>query len=911
MSKTLMIIDGHAQIFRAYHAPFRDLTSPDGEPTRATYVFCSMLLKLLKKKQPDYIAMAVDGPRRELKRTEFYPEYKAHRPPLPEDFLPQEKRILSIVEALGVPILLTPGYEADDMMATLAERFAGDDLDVLLVSRDKDLDQVVSEHVALYDPMKDETFDPAAIEAKKGYPPSLAIEVQTLMGDSADNIPGIAGVGPKTAVKLVMKYGSADAVLAAADEQTPKLRERLLAGGEAVALSRRLVTLDRDIPVDVTLDELAADAMDFDALTPIFCELGMTRLIDQIPGASPQADVPEAEATTAEAYTYHLVDTPEKLDALAEKLQGVKRLAVDTETTSTKAMDCTLVGVSLCITPGEAYYLPILGPATQQLSLFDQPKPFILDPEHVRRVIAPLLADESVTKVGQNFKYDRIVLARNGYTINGPVFDTMIAAHLLDATRRSVGMDALALSELNHRCVPFSAVCGKGKDQITFEKVPLEAAAQYAAEDADVTLRLADVFEPKLQAWPEVYTLFTDMEIPLSAVLAKMEMAGIAVDAQRLQAMETTMTAKADALRSQIIDHAGREFNVDSPKQLQVVLFEEQELPIVKKTKTGASTDSSVLEELSAETDNPIPPLLLEYRKLTKLIGTYLKGLAKCVHPETHRVHTSFNQTQVETGRLSSSDPNLQNIPIRSEEGRQIRSAFIAAEGHSLLGADYSQVELRMLAHFCRDETLLAAFADDQDIHRTVAAEVFHVPLEEVTSEQRSVAKTVNFGIVYGQTAFGLARTLHISRTEAADFIKGYNARFPQIQEYLQTCVAEAKSQGFVTTLFGRRRNIPFLDSSNPQQRAAGERLAINSVVQGSAADLIKQAMLNIDARITAENRPATMLLQIHDELVFEIPNDAIAAEQAMIEEEMTTAVELAVPLKVDVGIGSNWMDAK
>ena len=915
MSDTLYILDGHAQIHRAYHAPFRDLTSPAGEPTRATYVFCSMLLKFLQAKKPAYLAMAIDGPRHELKRSQWYPDYKANRPPLPDDFRPQQERIVEIVKALGIPILYVPGYEADDVLATVAKRFANAAMNVVLISRDKDLDQLVTENVVLYDPMKDEAFNPAAIEAKKGYPPSKAIDVQTLMGDTADNIPGIEGIGPKTAAKLVMKYGSAEAVLAAAHEQTPKLKERLLAGAAAIELSRKLVTLDTDVPIEVTLEAMNASALHYDAIEPLFKELGFSRLLGSLhdlglpPSEGGDDETPATQTLTSAAdFDYHLIDTPEKLDALAKKLAKVKRIAIDTETTSVRAMACDLVGISLAWQPGVAYYLPILGP---QQTLFQTT---ILDPEHVRRVVAPLLADVTITKVGQHFKYDRIVLEQAGYTVNGPIFDTMLAAYVLDATRPSFGMDALAMDFLSHRCIAFHEVCGTGKKRITFDKVPLEKAAPYAAEDADVTLRLADALEPQLVE-AGLDRLFRDLETPLADVLAEMEQAGIDIDTARLRALETDFTQQADTLREQIIQHAGHPLNVDSPKQLQVVLFEEQSLPIIKKTKTGASTDSYVLEQLATETDNPIPPLLLDYRKLTKLISTYLVSLRECVNAKTGRVHTSFHQTAVETGRLSSSDPNLQNIPIRTERGRQIRSAFIAAPGHVLLAADYSQVELRMLAHFCRDETLMQAFHDGQDIHRIVAAEVFSVPLADVTKEQRSRAKSVNFGIIYGQTGFGLARSLRISRSDANEFITKYKARFPKIEHFLAICIEQAKDQGYVETIFGRRRKILGIDARNPQQRAAAERLAINSVVQGSAADLIKQAMLGVDKRLRESARPADerakMLLQIHDELVFEIPEDHVEPQQAMIVEEMTHAIELTVPLTVDVGIGKNWLDAK
>ncbi len=910
MAKTLYLIDGHSQIFRAFFAPFRDVTSPTGEPTKATYVFTNMLLRFLSARRPDYVGLAVDGPKAELQRTALYPEYKAHRPPLPEGFLPQEKRIFQIVEALGMPMLRSEGHEADDVLATLAKRYASAELDVILVSRDKDLDQLVGEHVVLYDPMKDETLDAAAIEAKKGYPPSRAVEVQALMGDSTDNIPGIPGVGPKTAAKLIAKYGSAEAVLAAADEQTPKLRENLQAHAETLAIARQLVTLQRDVPIDVDLEDLSADALDFQALRPIFEELGFHRLLDRLgeltsPGdntpARSAAPVQKAENETAAAdFDYRLVDTPEALEEVASALADVQRLAVDTETTDVRPMWASLVGISLSWQPGRGVYIPVRGPLGART----------LELDYVRQKLGVFLADEWTEKIGHNLKYDKIVLDNVGLPLAGPMFDTMIAAHVLDSSRMTYKLDAVAMDLLRHRCIPIGEVIGRGRAAITMDQAPTDVVATYAAEDAEVALRLADVLGPKLRD-EGLLEPFEKQEMPLLPVLAEMEIRGIRVDPASLKRMETDLSHEADVLRESIIRAAGHPFNPDSPKQLGEVLFGELELPVLKKTKTGPSTDSSVLEDLTGMCDSPLPALVLDYRKLTKLLSTYLKGLAECIHPTTGRVHTSFHQASVATGRLSSSDPNLQNIPIRTQQGRQIRSAFVADEGCVLLSADYSQVELRMLAHFCRDETLLAAFADDQDIHRIVAAEVFGVAVEDVTPEQRARAKTVNFGIIYGQTGFGLARTLRIPRSEAGAFIRRYKNRFPKIEEFLRACVDQAKRSGYVETIFGRRRAIPDIDARNPQQRSAAERLAINSVVQGSAADLIKQAMVNLDRRITTEQRAAKMLLQIHDELVFEVPEERVADERTVIVEEMTGAIELAVPLKVDIGLGRTWLDAK
>lgn len=919
MAETLYLLDGHSQIYRAFYAPFRDLTSPAGEPTRATYVFTSMLLNLLANRKPDYFAMAVDGPRAQLHRTALYPGYKAHRPPPPEGFAPQETRIFQIVEAMGIPILRAAGCEADDVLATLAERFASPDLQVVLVSRDKDLDQLVGPHVVLYDPLKDEVLDAAAIEATKGYRPEQAVEVQALMGDATDNIPGIPGVGAKTAAKLIARYGSAQAVLAAADEQAPKLRENLKAHAAHVDMARKLVTLRRDVPLDVRLEDLRASRLRFGSLRPIFEELGFQRLLDRLPpstmteppppppkSAAPETLFPAADrsascrATTAADFEYRLIDTPEKLNGVLEELAGAKRLAVDTETTDVRPVWASLVGLSLAWRAGGGVYLPLRGPLGART----------LEIDFVRDKLSPLLADEGIEKIGHNLKYDRIVLHRAGLPLRGPLFDTMIAAHVLDSSRPTYKLDAVAMEFLNHRCIPITDVIGRGRGAVTMDQVPTDIVAPYAAEDADVAFRLAEVLRAKLQA-EGLREPFEKQEMPLLPVLAEMEERGVRIDPETLRRMEADLSKEADELREQILRTAGRPFNPDSPRQLAEVLFADLHLPVVKNTRTGPSTDSEVLEELAALCDSPLPGLVLDYRRLTKLVSTYLKSLAECIHPITRRVHTSFHQAATATGRLSSSDPNLQNIPVRTDQGRRIRSAFVAEKGYVLLSADYSQVELRMLAHFCRDETLTAAFQNDQDVHRIVAAEVFGVPVPDVTPQQRARAKTVNFGIIYGQTSFGLARTLGIGRTEAGAFIRKYRARFPRIEEFLRACVEQARRNGYVETIFGRRRKIPGLDAKNPSERAAAERLAINSVVQGSAADLIKQAMVNIAETIAAENRPSRMLLQIHDELLFEVPAPAVETEKAMIVEKMTGAIRLNVPLKVDVGVGANWMEAK
>lgn len=909
MVKNFYIIDGHWQIFRAYYAPFRDLRSPAGEPTRATYVFTTMLMKLIAERQPDYLAVAMDSGREYLQRTRIYPEYKANRDKPPEDLPPQIERIAQIIQAMGVPILQSKGAEADDIMATIVRRVACSDVRVVMVSRDKDLEQLIGPDAVLFDPMKDEIIDAARLEEVKGYPPAKAVEIQALCGDASDNVPGVPGVGLKTAAKLIRQFGSAEAVVEHADELTPKLAQNIRAHAETIALAKKLVTLTDDVDVDADLPKFAFQGLDAETVRPVFDELGFRRLTEQLkPADSPPGPAAMAGQTTADDFDYRCVDTPEALKELMTELvaqvcnlrpdgTGCK-LAVDTETTSVRPTWAGLVGISLAWQEGRAVYIPVAGPLGAK----------VLDVEIVRKSLAGVLADPKIEKIGQNLKYDMIVLSAVGMPLAGPMFDTMLAAYVLDAGRGSFGLDSLAAEILNHRCIPYHEVAGKGKNQRKMNEVPVEHVAVYAAEDADVALRISEKLRTEL-ADEGLAGLFEKIEMALMPVLARMETNGVRVDPAELNRQKIELSKKADVLRDGIIQAAGVRFNPDSPKQLAEVLFDKLGLPVLKRKKTGPSTDVSVLTELAAL--HEVPRMLLEYRQVTKLLSTYLVGLGECIHPKTGRVHTSFNQTGTATGRLSSSAPNLQNIPIRTELGRRIRSAFVAEAGNVLISADYSQVELRILAHLCGDETMIAAFAADRDIHRIVAAEVFGVPVEAVTPEQRSRAKTVNFGIIYGQTAFGLAKTLRIGRAEAKQFIDSYRARFGRIQEFLAECVAQAKANGWVETLAGRRRRIEGFDSKNPQRRALAERLAINSVVQGSAADLIKIAMINIHRRLDDEKRQARMLLQIHDELLFETPAADVEADSAIIACEMTGAMRLKIPLKVDLGIGPNWRDAK
>lgn len=956
MSKSsLYLIDGHSQIYRAYYAPFGNLTSPTGEPTRAIHVFVQMLLNLLRDRKPTYLAVALDVSDETVFRVDIDPTYKAHRDPPPEDLPPQIDRIIAIVSAMGIPILRKNGFEADDLLATLAARHAGPDMDVFFVSRDKDLDQLLNDHIRLYDPAKDIEIDAAAVVAEKGYGPELAVEAQMLMGDSTDNVVGVHGVGPKKAAQLLQKYGSVAGIIAHADELTPKLRENILAFRDRMETVRQLVTLRRDVPIE--FDLAIADTTRFNpaAAEPILRELGLNRLLERIgaarigqpiaqaaptqsdapapsrskrTGRTPAAELFEDPNTTpnqsapalppatdsppqrqaadtlfdmrpAQESTarYQLVDTEIALHELAKRLTRAGAFAFDTETTALNPSAAKLVGISVAWADGEAAYVPVLG-VGRTLPL-----------ELVRSALGPIFADARIKKCGQNLKYDLTVLHGAGFEVNGVEFDSMIASFVLDSSRRSHGIDALAADLLGIRKIATHDLIGSGKNQTTFDQLPTDRVCEYAAEDADVAWRLRGALGVRLTD-PELKRLFDDIEMPLVEVLARMEQAGVALDQPLLAKMSEDLAARMTTLEHAIHDAAGRPFNINSTQQLAEVLFDERKLPVIKRTKTLRSTDADVLEQLAERHDDPIPKLLLEYRELAKLKGTYIDSLPEMINPRTGRVHPSFHQTGAVTGRLSCSDPNLQNIPIRTELGAAIRRAFVPSDAESVLvKADYSQIELRVLAHFCKDENLIAAFREDRDIHAFVAAQLAGVPIEQVTKDQRARAKTVNFGIVYGQSAFGLARQTGMSQTEAKRFIEQYFARYPRIRAFLNECIAHAKKHGFVKTLLGRRRAISDIASRNPSARAAAERFAVNTVVQGTAADLIKLAMIRIDRRIREERRTSRMILQVHDELVFEVPKRALRAEADMIAGEMSAALALDVPIKVDVAAGPNWLD--
>lgn len=910
MPKTLYLLDGHYQIYRAFYGVPQQLTSPTGEPTGATHGFFAMLFALIRTRNPDYLAMTMDVSDKTVFRRDIDPEYKANREPPPEELTIQADRIVSIIKAMRIPLLRLGGFEADDIMATIPELLRDKDVEIFLVSRDKDLHQLLNDRVRLFDPTKSEVLDPASLLETKGYSPDQAVEIQTLVGDSTDNIPGVPGIGPKTAVKLISQYGTADAVFQHADDLTPKMKERVKAYAEQMPKTRELVTLRRDTPIEFSL--AACDVRKFDAIAPrkIFEELGFTRLIDSLDALKSVCSVAEKEqaepitpAATkpdAAAIDYRLIDSTDALAALASDLARRQRFAFDTETTGLNPVSSLLVGISIAWEPGVAYYIPVRAAMGEVLPI-----------EVVVEHLGPIFKNQAIGKIGQNLKYDVVVLRQVGIQVAGLLFDTMLASFLLDPLARSHGLDALSKNLLGHEMIPITDLIDKGKNQTTMDQLDTKQVCDYAAEDADYTWRLYQLLAPQMSG-SDVESLFNDVEMPLVDVLAEMEHNGIALDSLLLSNLGREMGDRLTKLKEQVHDSAGRSFNIDSPKQLGEVLFDELGFTPVRKTKTGRSTDADTLESLTSQSDNPLPKLVLEYRELSKLKNTYIDTLPTMVCRRTNRLHASFNQTGTVTGRLSSSDPNLQNIPIRTETGKRIREAFVAGEHDNvLLAADYSQIELRLLAHFCKDPALLAAFQSGQDIHRAVAAQVNGVELDAVTSEQRSAAKAVNFGIIYGQSAFGLSRSIGIPVGQAKSFIDMYFMRYPGIRLFIDQCIEDAKRTGFAQTILGRRRPIPELRSRNKQQASFGERIAVNTVVQGSAADLIKRAMIDIHTALNAGGYTAKLLVQVHDELVFELPETHIERESAMIRDKMENAFKLDVPLVVDIAWGRNWASAK
>ena len=900
MAKNLYIIDGHAHIYAAYYAPMRPLTSPAGEPTKASYIFTNTLLGLIDRNAPDMLVVTMDSKAPSF-RCKIYPEYKAHRSPMPEDMPIQIQRIEEILGAMKIPVLRLDGYEADDIIGTLSTKAAQQGIDTYICSKDKDMLQLLDEHVFTYDIKKDKQTTPQSLQEDMGVTPEQFLDCLALQGDTADNIPGVPDVGPKTALDWIKKYGSIENLYAHADEIKGKRGDNLRSSKDLAFLCKELVTIDRNTPIEMDFDSFSISEPDKQTLGQLFTELGFTRLLTSMGIEQNEKDAAETgSAKKTVKKDYQLIDTPEAFDEFLKDLKKQKIFAVDTETTSVNAMRADLVGMSFCWQGHKAYYLPVKVPLGQRT----------LDIHTLRKQLGPILADEKVKKIGQNIKYDMLILYNAQMPVKGVYFDTMVASYCLEAERFSHSMDAMSRDYLGYEPIPISTLIGKGKNQLTFDMVDTAAAAEYAAEDADVTFLLYEYLNKKLDAQPDIKTLFEDVEMPLVPVLAQMEINGVSLDTKLLRNMSTSMAETLDEITEKIYELAGTVFNVSSPKQLAEVLFDRLGLESVRSGKTSRSTDAAVLDQLQHQHD--IIPLVLQYRQLVKLKNTYVDKLGQLINPRTERVHASLNQTVTATGRLSSSNPNLQNIPIRTELGRKIRSAFVPEkEDDCILSADYSQIELRLLASLSGDKAMLKAFVEDQDIHSFVASQIYAVDLDEVTSEMRSHSKAVNFGIIYGQGPFGLARSIGVTQARAKQFIENYFKRYSSIRQFMDDAIAQAEKTGFAETILCRRRRITDITSKNKMKRSQAERFTINTIIQGSAADLIKVAMINIQNRIDRENLPVRMTLQIHDELVFEVPKAAAQEHAEWISHEMTTAIKLDVPLKVDVAIGPTWLEEK
>ncbi|MGE6471141.1 DNA polymerase I [Serratia proteamaculans] len=925
----LILVDGSSYLYRAYHA-FPPLTNSAGEPTGAMYGVLNMLRSLLLQYQPSHVAVVFDAKGKTF-RDELFAEYKSHRPPMPDDLRAQIEPLHKMVKAMGLPLLVTPGVEADDVIGTLALEAEKAGHAVLISTGDKDMAQLVTPNVTLINTMNNTILGPQEVCDKYGIPPELIIDFLALMGDASDNIPGVPGVGEKTAQGLLQGLGGLDVLYANLDSiatlsfrGAKTMAAKLEQNKEMAYLSYKLATIKTDVELDLTCADLQVSPLDVDTLQHLFKQYEFKRWLADVEAgiwlegkkgagvkatsaakssASAVAETGKApaEATLSQEGYVTILDE----DTFAEWLEKLKKaevFAFDTETDGLDTLTANLIGLSFAIAPGEAAYLPV---AHDYLDA-----PAQLDRAHVLATLKPLLEDEKALKVGQNLKFDMSLLARYDITLRGIAFDTMLESYVLDSVGGRHDMDSLSDRYLGHKTVTFEEIAGKGKKQLTFNQIALEQAAPYAAEDADVTLQLHLAMWPQLKESAELLTVFNEIEMPLLPVLSHIERTGVLIDQSILATHSIELTKRLAELEIQAHELAEEPFNLASTKQLQAILYEKQKLPILKKTPGGApSTNEEVLAELAL--DYPLPKVILEYRGLAKLKTTYTDKLPLMINPVSGRVHTSYHQAVTATGRLSSSDPNLQNIPVRNDEGRRIRQAFIAPEGYRIVAADYSQIELRIMAHLSQDEGLLKAFAAGEDIHRATAAEVFGLPLDKVTNEQRRSAKAINFGLIYGMSAFGLARQLGIPRGEAQRYMDLYFERYPGVLEYMERTRQQAASQGYVSTLDGRRLYLPDVSSSNGMRRKAAERAAINAPMQGTAADIIKRAMIEVDAWLQSQEKPLVrMIMQVHDELVFEVHESVIEESNQRIRELMENSMALAVPLKVDVGVGANWDEA-
>jgi DNA polymerase-1 len=896
-NKPLILVDGSSYIFRAFHA-MPALTNSKGAATGAVYGVTNMLKKLLNDYDPEHIAVVFDakGP---TFRNDMYAEYKAHRPPMAEELRSQIEPIHQIVEALGLPMLVVEGVEADDVIGTLAQQATEQGVDTVISTGDKDMAQLVNKHVTLVNTMTDSKSDIEGVVEKFGVPPELITDYLALIGDKVDNVPGVNKCGPKTAVKWLEQYGSLQGVMEHADEVKGKVGEYLREALDYLPLSHELVKIKLDVDLGLGPKDLHRGEPDTERLKSLYSELEFKTWLSELLGEG--ESVEDATAAQKPANDYQLILTQKAFDAWLKRLQKAVLFAFDTETTALDYMKAQVVGVSFAIQSGEAAYVPLA---------HDYPgAPEQLDRDSVLNALKPLLEDPKLAKLGQHMKYDMNVLSHHGIHMQGVAHDTMLESYVLDSTASRHDMDSLALKYLGHKTIKFEEVAGKGAKQISFDQVELEVAGEYAAEDADITLRLHETLWPRLEAEPSLRSVYEEIEIPLIPVLSRIELNGVLVDAHQLKVQSGQLAKRMVELEKQVHEVAGGPFNLGSPKQLQEILFDKLGLPVISKTPKGQpSTAENVLVEL-AEQGYELPQLILEYRSISKLKSTYTDKLPELVQ-STGRIHTSYHQAVAATGRLSSSDPNLQNIPVRSEEGRRIRQAFIAPKGYKIVSADYSQIELRIMAHLSGDEGLLKAFREGEDIHRATAAEVFGMALDEVTAEQRRSAKAINFGLIYGMSAFGLARQLGIERGAAQEYVDLYFARYPGVKQYMDETRARAKEQGYVETVYGRRLYLPEINAANAQRRQYAERTAINAPMQGSAADIIKRAMLAVDGWLQSGKADARMIMQVHDELVFEVAEAEVDSFCEKVKGLMEAAADLSVPLVVEPGVGANWDEA-
>ena len=941
----LVLVDGSSYLYRAFHA-FPPLTNREGEPTGAMYGVVNMLKSLISQVEPSHIAVVFDAKGKTF-RDELFEQYKSHRPPMPDELRSQIQPLHAIIKALGIPLISVEGVEADDVIGTLAVQAAKEGKHVLISTGDKDMAQLVNDHIMLINTMNNTLLDREGVIEKYGIPPELVIDWLALQGDSSDNIPGVKGVGEKTALALLQGIGSIKTIY----ENLDKVAElsfrgaktfapKLLAEKEMADLSYLLATIKTDVELDVTHDQLTTSPQDRDKLVELFGKYEFKKWLNEVMnGTNPvttstKERIPtNYEVTQAVEKTesfakveidrskYETVTTETQLTKWIKKIQKEKLVAVDTETNALDVMSAELVGISFGLASGEACYIPLthkeeVSEQVGQGDLFAKNTAMVgyelvknqLDLTACLAQLKPILEDEQIKKIGQNIKYDLTVFANHGIEVQGVAFDTMLESYTQNSTGRH-NMDDLAERYLGHKTIAFEEIAGKGKNQLTFDKIALDVASEYAAEDADVTMKLHQTLFPELEKTPTLLKLFNEIEMPLVRVLSHIERNGVLIDPQKLLVQSQEIEQRLAEVEAEVHQAAGQEFNLASTKQLQEILFEKLGLPVKKKTPKGApSTNEEVLEELAQE-GHIVPKLLIEHRGLSKLKSTYTDKLPQMINPKTGRVHTSYHQAVTATGRLSSSDPNLQNIPIRNEEGRRIRQAFIAREGYKIVAADYSQIELRIMAHLAHDEGMLKAFTEGKDIHRSTAAEIFGVSLEEVTNEQRRNAKAINFGLIYGMSEFGLSNQLGISRQEARTYMDAYFNRYPNVLQFMTDIKAKAAEQGYVETLLGRRLYLPEIKSSNGMRRKAAERVAINAPMQGTAADIIKVAMIGIDKMIFGDEN-IKMIMQVHDELVFEVKAEMVEHYSQLIKTEMEKAIKLHVPLIADVGVGDNWDEA-